>query len=81
LKKTTYKPLAVKGFEKNGDEILTERFNPLNAELNKKRFKKQHGHVINARKGRGTKGAQVTFSSTNTDIGSDGASKETLSQD
>ena len=26
------------GFDKNGDEVLTERFNPNNVELNKRRF-------------------------------------------
>lgn len=49
------------GFGVNGDELLTERFNPNNAELNKKRFMNAHGHILNAKKtNKGTRGAKFT---------------------
>jgi hypothetical protein len=31
-----------KGFEANGDAMLTERFNPNNVELNKRRFEQTY---------------------------------------
>lgn len=38
--KNTAPKLESGGFEKNGDQQLTERFNPFNQTLNKKRFEK-----------------------------------------
>ena len=37
------------GFGKNGDAMLTERFNPNNVELNSKRFQKQHADILKAK--------------------------------
>ena len=34
------------GYEKNGEELLKERFNPNNEELNTKRFEKLYGNMI-----------------------------------
>jgi hypothetical protein len=47
------------GYGKVGDEQLTERFNPNNAEMNKIRFMKEHGQMIGASK-KGPKGAKFS---------------------
>ena len=40
------------GYEKNGDTLLSERFNPNNTELNKIRFKEKHGNIFSKRDSR-----------------------------
>jgi hypothetical protein len=42
---------------------LSERFNPNNVELNKRRFNELHGHILNKNKGKNkSKGAKFTNS-------------------
>ena len=48
-------PTQHKGFKENGNTLLSNRFDPNNVELNKKRFQNQHKNIMNVSSKRGVK--------------------------